>query len=176
MDNALVEKEIQNKLDLIAAETLVELKQKEKERHLGLLSGSSGQILFLSLYSASNNKIYDKFISQFLEEAVDLINKQKGFKTTTYCDGIQGFGWLLNFLKNKKIIEGEINVDIIDYIAYKKGLSDLKLNNYDFLHGAVGNLFYLTTSDSKNNYTSELFFNYYSKKSITENGIYWDDN
>ena len=111
---------------------------------VGVMGGLAGISLLQSLYY---QHIPDERYLDKLHQSIELINDK--IKTgqgmmPTYCGGIAGYGWLINYLKENDLIE----IDMEDYFAeidsylYKHLLLMLETENFDPLHGAVGMGFY----------------------------------
>ncbi len=115
----------------------------DKEKKLGLLSGKTGVAYFFILYGEFLN---DDSISErghkILAETIEEINQ--GFNFPTFCSGIAGIGWVLEmiceegFLEiNSKEIFSEIDIFLDKIMA-----SNFEQDNYDFLHGYLGEAMY----------------------------------
>lgn len=127
---------------------------------LGVLKGLAGLALFSFNYSKVFN-VDHKTGNLILEECIDRINK--GYTNPTYCNGILGLGWVINYLIKENLIDpsnNEVLVDIDQY-AHSWLVQSLQQNNFDFLHGAIGYANYLI--DRYNNSG-----NYIDKKLVEE--------
>src|SRR5690606_19836136 len=115
----------------------------DENNDIGILIGTSGIALFYFKYSEyiNSSESFDKGI-ELIEKNIDLINH--GYSIPTYCTGLAGYGWLMNFLKEQQYIEVD-NSDLFDKtdeLLYEKMIADIKDNNYDFLHGSIGYAFH----------------------------------
>jgi hypothetical protein len=100
-------------------------------------------VLFLTYYTKYyKSKIHEESIHEALNKTIGLLNSSE--QLPTYCSGIAGVGWMLMHLKEKGWIDIETEIffkDIDDYLHLSL-ISDLKKDNYDFLHGYLGILYY----------------------------------
>ncbi|MCD2258058.1 lanthionine synthetase C family protein [Psychroserpens luteolus] len=113
------------------------------EEHIGLMSGLSGMALFQFYYSKYLD-IEDNanFGANILSHCIEKINH--GYNSPLYSNGIAGFGWTLDFLELNHFIEigsDDLLKDIDDYL-YTALDANFKQDNYDFLHGAIGQVYY----------------------------------
>lgn len=127
-----------------------------KEPKTGVLSGLSGISLFYFYLAKYFNE--EKFKLQgekFLELALDKIND--GNILTTYCNGLAGFGWVLDFLESKNFIDVESDKILSEFDALLKSTMEfeLKKGNFDFLHGGIGYAYYFL-SRYKNTKSDQL--------------------
>lgn len=151
---------------------------------IGILTGTSGIALFYFKYSEyiNSSESFDKGI-ELIEKNIDLINH--GYSMPTYCTGLAGYGWLMNFLKEQQYIDVD-NSDLFDKtdeLLYEKMIADIKDNNYDFLHGSIGYALHFLQQfensisiDKKNKYKEYILeFLYYLKHYSVKfsNGIKW---
>jgi lantibiotic modifying enzyme len=126
------------------------------DSNIGFLSGLGGIALFNFKYSEyletkglETQKYYEE-ANLLLEEAIERIDS--GYNYPTYCSGIAGYAWLLSYLDSNDYIEIEANelFDVIDEYLFKNMLVDIKNENFDFLHGALGTIFYFLEQYKKN--------------------------
>lgn len=119
----------------------------------GVLVGLSGMSLFqFHLYEYFNDSDSLDLGHKILERGINQINKQNFYPT--YCSGLAGFGWVIDYLSTKGIvnIDNDGLLSNLDSYLFSQMLSDLKIKNYDFLHGATGyalyflNRYYSTSS------------------------------
>lgn len=104
-----------------------------EQRNIRLLSGFGGISLFFSLYE----DIYED--KKFTVESLDILMRStsKYVETLTFCDGLSGVCFLLNYLKKKGKYTFTIDSDIDDCI--KNFLFDATIvHNYEYLYGLVG--------------------------------------
>lgn len=129
---------------------------------IGALNGLGGLALFSFHYSKTFN-IGNKIGHSILENCIEKIND--GYDNPTYCNGIIGLGWVVNYLVKENLIDesnNEILPDIDKYAFYCLHES-IKENNFDFLHGAIGYANYLierleNSTDSNRETIRQLLF------------------
>jgi hypothetical protein len=135
----------------------------ETKDDLGVISGSGGLALFEFYYSnlIKDEYHYDK-ASEILVNSINMINE--GYTYDTFCNGLAGFGWLLDHLEQEKFIEidnDNISYKFDEYLYSKLTLCTNK-NNFDFLQGAIGHGFYFLKrySNTKSLILREKYKNY----------------
>lgn len=120
--------------------------------NIGLHSGTSGIALFLSYYDyiILNRTEISPRVFDILEFNIQWINSGK--KIHTLCRGLSGFGWVCEHLREMKMLGNEDIefLDDLDFVLYKQMLYDIKHENYDFLHGAIGVGTYFLSRFDKN--------------------------
>src|SRR5690606_1316621 len=86
-----------------------------------------------------NNDISAKTGASILENCIEGINNGQ-YNYPTYCNGICGFGWAINYLYKNDFVNLEIEESLlqIDTFLYKTMLSNIEKEDYDFLHGTLG--------------------------------------
>lgn len=110
----------------------------------GLLTGSTGLcIYFAALKEYKKDHRFDDFIEHFLKSSFDSIN-QGAINSGTFCSGISGIMWALNYLEKENFLE--IDFDYSEIIPtleldFERLCSE---NNYDFLHGSTGIIYFLS--------------------------------
>ncbi|AWK05747.1 hypothetical protein HYN56_16485 [Flavobacterium crocinum] len=150
--------------------------------HLGILSGLSGAALFQFYYSAYTNDNSDNTTGiDIIGYCIQKINNGYGYPT--YCGGIAGFTWMLQHLSEQNLIDLKgINLKDFEPYLYNCMLEDIKIANYDYLHGATGYALYFLerfkVSDSVNDhfYKSYIidFIHFLEENSVVHNGgIIW---
>lgn len=129
-----------------------ELMSCDLSGNIGLHGGTSGMALFLSYYDniiLQKNEISQR-VFQILEYNIQWINSGK--KIHTLCRGISGFGWLCEHLRKMDMLS-DVNIeflDDLDHVLYKQMIYDIKHENYEFLHGAIGVGTYFLSRFDKN--------------------------
>ena len=120
--------------------------------NIGLHGGTSGIALFLSYYDniiLQKNEISQR-VFQILEYNIQWINSGK--KIHTLCRGLSGFGWLCEHLRKMNMLS-DVDIeflDDLDPVLYKQMIYDIKHDNYEFLHGAIGVGTYFLSRFDKN--------------------------
>jgi hypothetical protein len=113
----------------------------QKTNEIGVLAGLSGLALFNFHYSRVFNK-ETTIGSAILEKCILKINE--GYSKPTYCNGIVGFAWVINYLIKENFIDDSNNEVLYEIDDYNHEWIDfsIKDNNFDFFHGAIGYLNY----------------------------------
>jgi lantibiotic modifying enzyme len=150
-NNRLLNKRIEQKLIKIGDELPI-------SKVLGLYTGETGRALlygYLSLHYNTENYI-TKTENCLLSVFEELKNQHFN---ATFCGGKSGILWGLWHLKEKGLIEmdGEFNFIIPE--LKKVALKYAEENNFDFLHGSAGIIYYLLDIDA----IDEVFINTWLK-------------
>lgn len=125
-------------------EQLIEMAQAIKTSYrdlsdLGVLGGLSGTAVFqFEYYAYSKQEEFLDNAIEIIEYCVNLINN--GYNKPTYCDGLAGFGWTLQFLRDKEYIDFDCNelLKNFDHYLGQQMKVELEAGNFDYLHGALG--------------------------------------
>jgi lantibiotic modifying enzyme len=134
--------------------------------NVGLLMGLPGAILFKLYYAQYLNK------EQHIDEAYELIQECfEKFDThqllLTYCDGVAGFGWTLDHLVQRDLLDSDNDTLLsdLDTTLYNQMVRNFENQEFDFLHGATGYAFYFlnryritSATDLKDKYKAYLHF------------------
>ena len=172
------------KLKEISSE-LLDGRYLNEDNSIGILGGSSGIIMFLFHYAQySDDIIYSEVGKEYVYQLFDKINA--GNIGTTFCNGLAGTIWLLDYLVKNNFIEFDIDdnaAPLDEYLAICMQ-KDIDSNNYDFLHGAIGyGMYFLERYKNTNNdkYKQEYLkyiyqlINFFEESSIEYNNtIYWE--
>jgi len=110
----------------------------------GLYSGNAGIVLFLYYYArfkdapAINHKA-SKMLAHVFKQVEEM--SQPLF---SFCSGVAGVGWMVDHLCHHGFINADSKeiLSNIDEYLYKYTLLQLNRGDYDFLHGAMGIVFY----------------------------------
>ncbi len=155
-----------------------------KESQIGVFSGTSGISLFFFYYAKYlDNDSYSDIGVEIIADFIDRINE--GYAYPTYCSGMAGAGWVLDHLEQEAFVE--LNTDDIlsglDNYLFNTMIIDIKDNNYDFLHGAIGYGYYFLkrfrntkSAELKARYVkflTELITNLETLSIKDSNGIKW---
>lgn len=102
---------------------------------IGLYDGDAGVVLFCALgYLATKEELYLNKAYQLL----DALDDTDSMVTNSFCSGIAGYAWLLNYLVNTHLIEIDRECFCQIDNALRDGLRRaIDNNNYDQLHGAI---------------------------------------
>lgn len=152
-------------------EILLCINNQEKFKDNGLLTGSTGISLFYeNYYKIYGQKKYLNIALNHLISSFNLIND--GYFQHTFCSGIGGICWEIEyFVKNKSLeIDSNETLSDLDEFLAKKMFSDLEDNdNYDFLHGAIGiGIYFLNHFSSPK---SKIYLTEFIEK-LEKKGIY----
>ena len=139
----------------------MELMTSELSNNIGLHGGTSGVALFIAYYDRIIHKKNDvnQRVVDIMKHNIECIDS--GNLVHTICNGISGFGWLCEHLKQIGMLKRE-NIEFlndIDPFLHRMMMTDLKQGNYDFLHGALGvGTYFLSRIDKKgvSKYLEEL--------------------
>ncbi len=155
-----------------------------QDQQLGVLSGLSGISLFQFYYAkwADLEEAEDHGI-ELVTKIVEYINN--GYSFPTFCTGIAGAGWVIEFLNQEEFIEIESDdlLSGLDEYLFEAMKNDIKTENFDFLHGAIGYGYYFLkryqntkSTDLKNKYTEFLHHLIEALKKASkedQNGVWW---
>ena len=133
-----------------------------------MLAGLSGLAIFQFEYANYKNSDYEAELgSSIISKCVDMLNNN--YIYPTYCNGIAGFGWALEYLSKKNYME--VNNDEflqeLDEFLFSIMQQDFKKKNYDFLHGAIGyGIYFLKRYENTKSQTLRIKYKEYLKFSI----------
>lgn len=143
---------IHAKLEEIA-DFLVEF--KDYKRATSLMGGDFGVAIFLAQYGRfKGNDRYSNKANQLIEKAYDVLANQ--YTAGSFCNGLAGLGWGLNYLIKEKLVEGDLTVidEGLAPLIAASSIRLLKQGEYDYLHmGGSGFLYFLEQPDSANKRT-----------------------
>ena len=131
---------VHRKIDEIA-----ELLYASCDEEFGLYSGNAGRVLFLFYYARYKNSAS---IHQRASELIDHLFSQVEASISpsfSFCSGIAGVGWLLDHLCKQRFLltNSDDVLSNIDGYLYQTAVGELSNRHYDFIHGAMGMVFYL---------------------------------
>jgi len=168
---------IEKKIDQIF-EVLISEKKFEEN---GLLTGKTGIGLFYVFYSkfVKDEEIMNEGIKLITETFEDIVNNK--FTLPTFCDGIAGYTWALEFLADNKILDKKDIEEFLEQIneyLFNNMINYIKMTNYDYLHGGIGvGLYFLKQVENSKlveNYIIELIDNIEKISEIeTDGSIKW---
>jgi len=134
--------------------------------NVGLMGGYSGISLFyLECYKHFKE---EKYLNKGIEILESVITNSHINKNLSFCDGIAGVGWLINYAEECNYINGTNNIlsDIDDYLFNNFTIPMLNHHIYDFLHGAIGSGVYFLSRTSSHKalvYLESIVSNIYEK-------------
>jgi len=137
--------------------------------NIGLLSGQCGVALFYFFCSTQINNAYKAKCLKRIEYVLDRINNEN--QINSFCTGISGFGWLLEFLKENKIFSSKdiLLLNDLDNYLFKNMIAEFNNHCYDYLHGAIGYGLYFLKRLYKSNVPSYLSALVYHLEDLGEN-------
>ncbi|KFF14007.1 hypothetical protein N6B72_08530 [Chryseobacterium soli] len=144
----------------------------KKNPDIGVLTGLGGSSIFFEYYSNYiSNKPQEIDSEYILNLCIDKINDN--YRTSTYCDGICGLIWSLQFLQKNDFISPVDNIDILNDYVREWTYSSINLNNFDFLHGSTGSIYNLIYQSAYNNDPADpLLDRYIQRLNIRYTEIY----
>ncbi|AXG71689.1 lanthionine synthetase C-like protein [Kordia sp. SMS9] len=142
MDNVnnMVKEQLEETLQEIDRIIAIEI---SKQDNIGVLAGLSGISLFHFYYSRYlNNSEQVEKGSEVLMTCVEKLNN--GFSQLAYCNGISGFGWVLDHLKQHDFIGIDADGLLTQFDANLEifMMKSTENENYEFLYGALGTAYY----------------------------------
>lgn len=165
---------IENRINRIAL-TLIE----SSKDNPGLLHEDGGKLLFLAYYAKyKQTKIFDDIYQKYLLSFCDRLCS--GVYRPSYCDGLAGMIYLLDFLNEEKLSDLDLSEIKKHYDSYLKKILDVYIERgeNDFLYTSIGLLNYFI-----NNYNIsyekylEVCIDRLIKHSVSmPKGIAWRDN
>lgn len=140
--------------------------------YFGFHAGESGAALFLYLYYKETG--YEPAFAKankIIEGLIESLEKGN-FNQYSFCNGLCGFAWLLQLLKEEKLIDNSVEdlLEQLDAILHKELINFLQNGNIDFLHGALGIAVYFLRR--KKNGPVELVLHYIDKTKEIDNKSY----
>lgn len=131
-------------------------KNKSSFSDISLMNGITGLALAnLSVGINERNTHYKQFSRKIIETVIDKINNDdyELKNMVSYCNGFAGICETLNLFSNRKIIEFNLNEDlaILDDFLFENAIILFENNNPDYLHGAMGILYYFSNRYDGNN-------------------------
>lgn len=145
-----------------------------------LMNGELGVILFLFYYSKTfNNNFYYDLALKKLDRLLELYNND--YNLSTYCNGLAGVSWCVSHISKYFLLDQDPEGLITDEVdsALFRAIEDCPDLRYtDFLHGALGIVYYFLYHDNpKTNSYLEYFVNRLQDLSIYDNetdGLKWE--
>jgi lantibiotic modifying enzyme len=135
----------------ISDEIVINRENITKDLDMGLFSGDAGVALFLfHLHDYTKKEEHKKAAQFYLEKSFEKINT--GYALPTFCNGIAGIAWTVNYLVLHSFIEPE-NLDVLDDLddyLHNYMVNYERESNFDFLHGATGIALYFINRINQN--------------------------
>ncbi|GHT84490.1 hypothetical protein FACS18947_2010 [Bacteroidia bacterium] len=134
-----MESVIKQKIDLIAEYIYAKVQEQQAEESFGLYTSSFGYLLFLFYYSRhSKNEEYVSLTEDYAERLLNQFATE--LKLHTFCGGLAGVLYLLDFLRENRFIDmdvSDVQQTLDNYLIFKMQ-QDIQQQRYDFMHGALG--------------------------------------
>jgi lantibiotic biosynthesis protein len=120
-----------------------------------LFSGNLGRALyFMYRYRTSDNVYFADLASNILGQVLENIREKKGkiSFTSSLSSGLTGLCFINTLLEDDDFMDLEMDKTFIqfDEIIFKKACQQIKEGNLDYLHGALGSLYYFSFRVQKN--------------------------
>lgn len=150
----------------------------KKQYTSGLLGDIGGLCLFSFYYGKVLNDTNSLVKGEELTDHIILnIKNSLNNANFRYSNGVIGFTLLLKFLNKENFVDFETNdvLSDLDEIIFNYAIKELDMGNYDFLHGAMGALYYfLFDTELLNDYARRIISKLHSIAEFTdESRIYW---
>ena len=169
----MMETMIKQKVDQIA-ECLFAKIQKQENESFGLYTGGFGVLLFLLYYSRyTQNEKHALMTETYAEKLLEQFTEKE--KIHTYCSGFSGILYLFEFLRENDIIDLDVSniQSSLDHYLLARMRQDIRKQNYDFLHGALGVGLYFLKRKTNPEYIHELInFLYYTAEKENDNQFF----
>ena len=140
----------------------------------GLFTGLAGEILFLYYYE----KVYGKQQFSNVSNKIDILTEcvAKFKSSSSYCSGMSGVLYLIELLKQERVIDIVLDDNISNYID-KSVQYYIQNNKYEFLYGLTGVSQYLLLCPDKYRKLLLDIVDYFDKSKIVVDGTYaWKKN
>lgn len=128
----------------------------DSNTRIGALMGISSYTLFTEYYSQYVTNQSNVNTERIFNLCLEKINS--GNIISTYSDGISGFLWILQFLQKNNFVEHiddnlfkSLDLYIQEWIKLA-----IQNNNFDFMHGATGHIYYLLSRIEKASINQEI--------------------
>jgi len=151
------------------------LSDHTNESDFSILNGEAGLALFFYQHNLLFNNNYN--LELRIENCFELISNTSDIQFS-HCDGLSGIVWLYHFFEKKGLFEQAENLieDIYSPLLLLS-VENVKLQNYDFLHGSIGQMIWLVEKFKNDNKMIIEFVNVLDiNKLETQDGYYWGIN
>lgn len=110
---------------------------------LSLFSGLAGEFLFRLYYQRFLNKSNESLENELIDFVQAGITNET-LPSFTLCEGLTGFAWFVNHLQQQDFLDLDNDLLVeFDEVIYEYALRQFEVKNHDYLHGALGAMFYL---------------------------------
>ncbi len=156
--------------------------EKREYQNDTLFSGNLGRVLyFMYRYRTSDNLYFADLASNILGQVLENIREKKGriSFTSSLSSGLTGLCFINTLLEDDDFMDLEMNKTFIqfDEIIFKKACQQIKEGNLDYLHGALGSLYYFSFRVQKNEnasfYITEMIDLIMEGSVCQSNGMYF---
>jgi len=112
-----------------------------QETHAGLLTGLPGIAVFFANYDAyTGTRDNEEFIGRLVSDSFEAV--QTKWHPVSFCSGLPGMLWAVDHLSELGIPDMDTDTDETDDFLTREMLAGAEKNDFDFLHGAGGLLYY----------------------------------
>ncbi|MDR3217375.1 MAG: lanthionine synthetase C family protein [Dysgonamonadaceae bacterium] len=145
-----------------------------KDDYLGLYSGEFGLLLFLFYYARyTGDKKFSCLAESYAETLLERLVKD--INTHTFSGGLSGVLYLFAFLRENNFIDidvsnmqPEFNLYLVNKMRY-----DIQVQNYDYMHGALGvGLLFLKSGTNPEQIQELIDFLYNTAEKDSVTGIF----
>ena len=151
-DKVNIETKIQSKLNEFETLFLTAFTTENKSG-VSLFSGIPGILLFLyKLYDLNGNEKIKSLAEKLMEHSFEAV--ENDISINTFCSGLSGMAWSINYLNKKGYIEYEAGelFEEIEELIQNKSLSDLRMGEYDYMHAGAGPAIYFVERSGQEEY------------------------
>jgi lantibiotic modifying enzyme len=143
---------------------------------IGLYTGVSGLALSLSYAGMKfQEPVYLERAGELILQAFEVL--QEGNFNTTFCSGLSGVLWAVEHLQQKQMLEIEDDFSHLFPELKASALNYARLNDFDFLHGSGGIVYYLNTVGASDEIFLSTWLELLHQSAIyKEDHIYWDND
>jgi lantibiotic modifying enzyme len=164
---------LENKIHEIAHTLTINIKE---DASAGLLTGLSGIALFFANYDLyCKQTVHTTRIEQLVSDAFSLI--QTRWHPVSICSGLPGMLWAAEHLRQLGFLDMEIDAADTEDFLLQEMFACAEKNDFDFLHGATGILYYFLSREAEIDTADlEKFIALLQQFSITDEhgGIAWE--
>ena len=119
-------------------------------KHVGLMAGSTGEVLFLLGYYelTKDVKILEKAILKMEQIIESLDFNYIGY---SFAYGLSGIGWVIDLMNINGYIQNcsDEVFQQVDQLIFNMSIEDLKKGNYDYLSGGLGAALYFVSKQTQ---------------------------
>ncbi|MEO1054853.1 MAG: lanthionine synthetase C family protein [Bacteroidota bacterium] len=157
--------EVTNKVKQIA-QSLYELDEETLFNNISLMGGSSGVALFFIYYAQvfEDEAYFDKAVEIIQRNSEIIFNQENSM---SFSFGLAGFTWFLKHIQKEELVDIEADemVEVLERFLATEMIKQIRVWNYDYLHGALGIALYFLSANSHLDLVREVI------KSIKDHAI-----